>query len=246
MKTTIKKRKLLKDGATRRFRSVKLFRKDSYATQSYFHKNRHFFQIITETNMFHKQILNHVKNIIDFFFLSIRLRVNTLPYPLVYNDFAKRSEGRYEIVPPPDLAKQIFQCLQKSDRFCQIRKKIHDVIGYGTTEELCLLPVEPGAPVGKWHRDVFYYNTKIAPYYITQLIYLDPIVGSKTKFKKEDGTSHLVLNKDIQTILFDGRLCHQGEPNNTNQIRYALYISYMAAWYKDEESSLSDSFFRKT
>jgi hypothetical protein len=180
--------------------------------------------------------LRSLRKDIDAFFISLQPDIKDLVPPVIYNDFAKRTPGRYEIVPPSALAKRIRKCLMRSRVFREYREQIRKAIGPGCKEELCLLPVEPGASEGKWHRDVFYYHAKKAPYYVTQLIYLD--AKSDTSIK---GFGHVDAEPG-SGLVFDGRYMHKGCKNDSASMRYAIYISYTAPWYVDEESLIPESF----
>lgn len=170
-----------------------------------------------------------------------------------WGDIVERRKGRIELKLPPDIEKTILHKMQKNKLFTKERKKIHQKMrqfwGQPCKEELCLLPVEPRTKNGAWHRDIFIKSREKdftgPPFYITQIIYLDEkadtcfCLGSET---------HPVNNPDIyqkkrieadtgSSVVFDGRMLHKGLENDTDEIRYAIYIAYSAPFYVDKESN---------
>jgi hypothetical protein len=196
-----------------------------------------------------REIRQLVKN---FFENKILDKIKNCPRPVIqkHGDFVERNLGRFEITPTPLLKKQIWKRLLKNDTFVKINGETKDFLKKhhnSCKEELCLLPVQPNTKSGTWHRDIFVRSKKdfsMAPFYITQIIYLDDKAGTKFCIGSQNNLSddHQLYDKkefkatSLSSILFDGRMLHKGMGNNTNQTRYAIYISYYISSYVDKES----------
>lgn len=181
------------------------------------------------------------------------------PINIKYNDFVERSKGRFEILPSKKVLRQIFQILNSNKKFRILNEKIKNTIKHfwgDVTEELGILPLEPDTAEGKWHRDIFVKSKNDFDknvFYITQVIYLDDkadtefCVNSQNnsdnndeKYKKKH-----VHSKKCSSIFFDGRTIHRGLENESDKVRYAIYISYYKKTYIDNESQIDKNFNEK-
>lgn len=192
------------------------------------------------------------KEIRSFFETEIQKKIEDCPRPIKpkYSDFLERKRGRFEITPPPPLETTIWKLLLENPAFSKINKEVKDKItqnGNDCREDLCILPVEPNTKEGGWHRDVFIDSVKDFekyPYYITQIIYLDDKANTEFCLNSQNNNHNdpsIYAKKNIRaspqsSILFDGRTLHKGMKNNTNETRYAIYISYYDSSYVDKET----------
>jgi len=114
------------------------------------------------------------------------------------------------------------------------------------------LPLEPQSNEGDWHRDTLplfidnNLNLSLPPWYYTVLIPLvdvthhngatEFIIGSHKCPSFEESLSKLPRKqlevKKGSGVLLDGRLFHRGMPNESNEIRPMLYVSYSKNWYR--------------
>jgi curved DNA-binding protein CbpA len=147
----------------------------------------------------------------DYFHNIFLPSLKNLSRPLSksYGDVVERKLGRFEIIPPKHIHKQIYEILKESEKFAIYNKMARDEIkrytGEDVVEKMCLLPIQPGMGLlnGDYHRDIFVKSQNdftSKPFYITHLIYLDDI--SSTEF---------CINS-------------QNNPNNNADI-YSKYIS---------------------
>lgn len=199
-------------------------------------------------------ILNLRKLVDDYFKNTVLNVLEKMERPLKekYGDIIERNKGRFEITPSKDLESKIKKILFKSDKFIHLNKLLKNIIKNNYTdviEEICILPLEPNTTIGKWHRDIFIKSKNDfikKPFYITQIIYLDDL--SNTEFclnsnNNSNNNSALYKKKIIEalqgsSVVFDGRILHRGLENLSNEIRYALYISYYKSSYVDKEGLL--------
>lgn len=195
-----------------------------------------------------------LKKIVSSFFKNQilgKIQKCTRPVTEIYGDFVERRKGRFEIIPPKQIETKIWKILFKNNKFVKTNQEITNIIkkNYkGCVEELGILPVEPHTENGTWHRDIFVNNPQtdfIKPtFYITQIIYLDD--KSNTEFclnskNNPDDDSNLYKKfkseaTPTSSIVFDGRTIHKGLKNDTDKIRYAIYISYYSPTYVEQES----------
>ena len=203
----------------------------------------------TITNIIPKNTSIFLKKEIQNYFEEIQIKWTHCKRPIAgsYGDFVERSKGRFEIVPPLLLRKKIKKALMQSTLFCKERKRIRQQVGPGCREEWCILPVEPNTPDGAWHRDIFV--TKLSKkckkiFYMTQLLYLDDKADTEFCLGSENDPSNqpekyekrTIQAEPCSSIVFDGRMMHRGLKNDSDETRFAIYISYYAPWYQDKES----------
>ena len=197
----------------------------------------------------------------QFFEKDIQTKMESFPdpFPGKYSDIVERKKGRFEITPPSSLRKKIWNCLLQNKSFVQQREKIHKTILENTEkckEEMGILPIEPHTRKGDWHRDIFVSGNEDfqkPPFYITQIIYLDDNANTRFCVNSEtnpDNNPKKYLKKQVtaqtgSSVIFDGRILHQGLENKSDEIRYAIYIVYYTSTYVDNENLL-ESFLDKT
>lgn len=224
-------------------------------------KKQHFSKInITNVNdIITKEDSTKLKSLISNFFTDeILPSINKCkrPIKIKYSDFVERSKGRFEITPSNKLKKEIFKILNKNKKFKILNEKLKNTIKYfwnDVTEEICILPLEPNTEDGKWHRDIFVkskndFDKNI--FYITQLIYLDDKADTEFCINSQNNSNNddkiykkkYVESQKCSSIFFDGRTIHRGLKNNSNNIRYAIYISYYKKTYVDYETQLDKKF----
>lgn len=56
-----------------------------------------------------------------------------------------------------------------------------------------------------------------------------------TKYHKKN-----IEAESCSSVVFDGRYLHRGLANNSNETRYAIYISYYISSYKNREHELEN------
>jgi len=178
------------------------------------------------------------------------------PIKIKYNDFVERSRGRFEITPSKKLKKQIIQILNNNIKFRILNEKLKNTIKHfwsDVTEEICILPLEPNTKDGKWHRDIFVKSKNDFDknvFYITQLIYLDDISDTEFCLNSQNNINNndeiyekkYIQSQKCSSIFFDGRTIHRGLKNESDNIRYAIYISYYKKKYIDNETQLDKKF----
>lgn len=178
------------------------------------------------------------------------------PIEMKYNDFVERSKGRFEITPSKKLKKQIIQILNNNTKFKILNEKLKNTIKHfwnGVTEEICILPLEPNTEDGNWHRDIFVKSKNDFDknvFYITQLIYLDDKADTEFCINSQNNDNNndkiykkkYIQSQKCSSIFFDGRTIHRGLKNDSNDIRYAIYISYYKKQYVDNETQLDKKF----
>lgn len=204
-----------------------------------------------------------LKKIISSFFENqILQKIQNCKRPIteVYGDFVERRKGRFEIIPPKQIQTKIWQILYKNNKFINANKQIKNIIKKNykqCVEELGILPVEPHTENGTWHRDIFVNNPENdfekPTFYITQIIYLDD--KSNTEFclqSQNNPDDNSTIYKKIKSeaipsssIIFDGRTIHKGLKNDSNKIRYAIYISYYSSSYVEQESIKDKILYKK-
>jgi len=207
-------------------------------------------------DLFSESEINSIRKLVDDYFKNTVLaKLENMERPLKqkYGDIIERNKGRFEITPPTTLETKIKNILFKNTNFSNLNTILKRIIKNNykdVIEEFCILPLEPNTALGKWHRDIFIkskndFSKKV--FYITQIIYLDEL--SNTEFclnsnHNSDNTTSLYEKKIIKSskgssVVFDGRTLHRGLDNDSNNIRYALYISYYKGSYVDKEGLLS-------
>jgi hypothetical protein len=205
---------------------------------------------ITQIETLHCMIKNYFENT---FLPSIKNF--TRPLSKSYGDVVERKLGRFEMIPPKYIHKQIYDILNESENFRLYnnlaKNEIIKLTGEDVIEELCILPIQQGMGIsdGDFHRDIFVKSPNdftSSPFYITHLIYLDNISSTEFCIDSQNNPDN---NTDIYSkyisqpesgimILFDGRIIHRGMGNKSNTNRYAIYISYYKKSYVDDESIL--------
>lgn len=119
------------------------------------------------------------------------------------------------------------------------------------THYAAALPSQVKSDFGPWHRDTYdlfgddRIDVSLPPFYYTILI---PLVEMTT----ENGATELILGshrrpadtcdvgdhfhaccKPGSVVVFDGRCCHRGMPNTTEDERIVLYMVWHKTWYND-------------
>jgi hypothetical protein len=171
----------------------------------------------------------------------------------------KFNNGRYDISPSSDF-REINDILIKTQKvvsgdLIETYLNANSILFHGTG----ILPVSMVEEGGLWHRDSYelFRNlscTKLPPYYVTCLIYLNDkndndagtllIRGSHLDARsvKEIASDHkdedefIVYPKNGQVLIFDGRLVHRGVKSNytdlkLNNFRELVYITTYPFWY---------------
>ena len=189
----------------------------------------------------------------EFFKTSILKKIAGHERPLVqkYRNFLERSLGRFECYFDKTLEQQIMGHLLLNPRFkdihnyCIQRIKKHND---GCIEDICFIPVEANTPDGVWHRDTIIEN-EIADferplYYIGHLIYFDNLANTEFCLASDHNSNNnadiyekIMINAETySSVYFDGRTLHRGLKNNSDNTRYAIYISYIASSYSVKET----------
>lgn len=117
------------------------------------------------------------------------------------------------------------------------------------------LPSQAKSDYGPWHRDVYdmfpdgneddTIDVTLPPYYFTVLVPLvrlttengatEIIAGSHRKKASEceNGEHFHAVCEPGSIVVFDGRCCHRGMPNQTADQRPVLYMVWHKTWYND-------------
>jgi len=188
-----------------------------------------------------------------FFKTSILKKIAGHERPLVqkYRNFLERSLGRFECYFDKTLEQQIMDHLLLNPRFkdihnyCIQRIKKHND---GCIEDICFIPVEANTPDGAWHRDTIIENEitdfERPLYYIGHLIYFDDLANTEFCLNSEHNSNNnadiyekrMINAETFSSVYFDGRTLHRGLKNNSDNTRYAIYISYIASSYSVKET----------
>lgn len=223
--------------------------------KNYTRKINSFSSIKKYDDLFTNSDILNIRNLVDDYFTNTvlpKLEKMERPLKVKYGDLIERNKGRFEITPPKSLETKIKNVLMKNKKFIYINNLLKNIIknNYGDViEEFCILPLEGNTRLGKWHRDIFVkskndFSQKV--FYITQIIYLDNL--SNTEFclnsnfnndnNKYSYDKKIVKSTKGSSVVFDGRTLHRGLDNDSNDTRYALYISYYKSSYVDKEGTL--------
>ena len=197
-------------------------------------------------------------NIIHSFFENIFLpKIKNMKRPIEkYRNVIERKLGRFELN-TISIESSIWDILRSNPFFSIINKLIKENIEKNFVkedniyciEELGILPIEPNTETGYWHRDVFLQDKTDfikKPFYITQIIYLDNKANTEFCIKSRNDSNNnftkyhreVIEADSCSSVVFDGRHLHRGLANESNSIRYAIYISYYVSSYNIREQKL--------
>jgi hypothetical protein len=185
-------------------------------------------------------------------FEKYKRSVKNLPRPIMAFDMLERARDRFEISLSDEVKKEFLFQLCRNKWYRKAEKKLILYLNkhYGDHNiDVGLLPVAGGNPPGPWHRDAHFYDSfseSSKAFYFTILVYLDE--GAGTEFLLGSSVSRSDVVSDFKTlkmkpksgdlVFFDGRTIHRGLENSIESQRIAIYITYTAKDYVDEEAHL--------
>lgn len=170
-------------------------------------------------------------------------------YDVDGEEVIKIAEGRYDFSNGMDEG-----CFGKSNfheppALLNLMRKglMHDYTHYAGA-----LPSQSKSNPGPWHRDTYAMFddsdaivVTLPPFYYTVLIPLteltkengatEIIIGSHKKPSDtcEEGERFHACCKPGSIVVFDGRCCHRGGPNSSDEERTLLYMVWHKYWYND-------------